>query len=65
MATGTVKAWCGRYGWIACDGEPDTYVNVYAVMRAGHGALSAGQQVSFDIAPDRQGRPEAVNLKVD
>jgi cold shock CspA family protein len=65
MTSGTVKAWFGRYGWIARSGEPDVYVPVYAVMRSGHGRLSAGQHVSFDIAPDRQGRPEAVNLKVD
>ena len=41
----------------------DVFVHISAVEKSGMSALDEGQKVSFELAPDREGRMTAVNLK--
>ncbi|MEZ5558961.1 MAG: cold-shock protein [Pseudomonadales bacterium] len=65
MAIGTVK-WFNPtkgFGFIAPDsGDKDVFVHVSAVEKAGMGALTEGQRVSYDVISER-GRSSAGNLK--
>ncbi|MBM3601373.1 MAG: cold-shock protein [Alphaproteobacteria bacterium] len=66
MKQGTVK-WFNAtkgYGFIAPDdGSKDVFVHISAVEQAGMSGLAEGQRVSFDVAPGRDGRVAASNLK--
>ena len=57
MATGTVK-WFNAtkgFGFIQPDsGEPDVFVHISAVQRAGLAGLNEGQKVSFELVRDRK-----------
>ena len=66
MATGTVK-WFNAtkgFGFIAPDGgSKDVFVHISAVEGAGLQGLREGQKVEFEIAPGRDGRTSAEDLK--
>ncbi len=67
MNTGIVKWFNSQkgFGFIQPDnGGKDVFVHVSAVERAGMGALSEGQKVSYDVVDDRKsGRSSAENLR--
>jgi CspA family cold shock protein len=67
MATGTVK-WFNQhkgYGFIQpAGGGPDVFVHISAVERAGLGGLAEGQSVSYELENGKNGKQQAVNLKV-
>ncbi|MDW3206864.1 MAG: cold-shock protein [Alphaproteobacteria bacterium] len=65
MAKGTVKFFntTKGFGFITPEGgEKDVFVHITAVQASGLDTLSDGQNVEFDIEPDRRG-PKAVNLR--
>lgn len=66
MATGTVKWFNNKkgFGFIVPDeGGQDVFVHISAVEQSGLKGLNEGQKLNYDLAPDRQGRMTAVNLK--
>ena len=67
MNTGTVKFFNSTkgYGFIEqANGQPDVFVHISAVERAGMGSLAEGQKVSFDVVQDRRnGKNAAENLQ--
>jgi cold shock protein len=67
MATGTVKFFNSQkgFGFIVQDnGDPDVFVHISAVERAGMSNLNEGQKVTFDVQTDsRSGKPAAANLQ--
>ena len=67
MKTGKVK-WFNTqkgYGFIAPqDGSKDVFVHISAVERAGLHSLNEGQKVQYDLAPGKDGKTSAENLKV-
>lgn len=68
MAVGKVKFFNTQkgFGFIAPDGGgKDVFVHISALERAGMSSLGEGQQVSFDMEKDRQGRDSAINLRAD
>ncbi|QDP18851.1 cold-shock protein [Sphingomonas xanthus] len=63
---GTVKFFntAKGFGFITPDGGGnDAFVHVTALEAAGLSSLQEGQQVSYDLAPDRRGRESATNVK--
>ena len=66
MSSGKVKWFNGQkgYGFIQPDDRsPDVFVHISAVERAGLSGLNEGQQISYDVEPDRRGKTSAVNLR--
>lgn len=66
MPSGTVKWFNTKkgFGFIVPDeGGSDVFVHISAVEQSGLRGLDEGQKVSFELAPDRQGRMTAVNLE--
>ena len=66
MATGTVKFFnpTKGFGFIEQgNGQPDVFVHISAVERAGMRSLVEGQKLSFDIVSDRRGKSSADNLQ--
>ncbi|PWE28967.1 cold-shock protein [Pararhodobacter marinus] len=65
MAKGTVK-WFNTtkgFGFIAPEGaSQDVFVHVSAVERAGIQRLDDGQNVTFELETDRNGRTSATSL---
>lgn len=66
MANGTVK-WFNEkkgFGFIVPDtGGNDVFVHISALKGSNLDEVKEGQKVKYDLAPDRQGRMTAVNLK--
>ncbi len=65
-ATGVVKFFNAMkgFGFIQRDdGQPDAFVHISAVERAGMPTLSEGDKLEFDIEVDRRGKFAAVNLQ--
>ncbi len=69
MSTGTVKFFNSTkgFGFIELgNGQPDVFVHISAVERAGMRTLVEGQKVSFDIVQDRRsGKSAADNLRAE
>ncbi len=67
MSTGTVKFFntTRGFGFIQPDdGEPDVFVHISAVERAGMSTIAEGQKLSFDVVRDeRSGKSAAQNLQ--
>lgn len=67
MTTGTVKFFntTKGFGFIEQgNGQPDVFVHISAVERAGMRSLAEGQKVSFDVVKDaRNGKSSAENLQ--
>lgn len=64
-ATGTVKFFNSMkgFGFITRDdGQPDAFVHISAVERAGMNGLNQGDRLEFDLEVDRRGKHSAVNL---
>jgi cold shock protein len=64
-STGTVKFFNAMkgFGFIQRDdGQPDAFVHISAVERAGMSTLNEGDRLKFDIEVDRRGKNAAVNL---
>lgn len=65
-ATGTVKFFNAMkgFGFIQRDdGQPDAFVHISAVERAGMSTLNEGDRLEFEIEVDRRGKYAAVNLQ--
>ncbi len=63
--SGTVKFFNAMkgFGFIQRDdGQPDAFVHISAVERAGMGTLNEGDRVKFDVEVDGRGKHAAVNL---
>jgi CspA family cold shock protein len=67
MNTGTVKFFNASKGFGFIEqgnGQPDVFVHVSAVERAGMRTLVEGQKISFDIVADqRSGKSAAENIQ--
>ena len=64
-ATGTVKFFNAMkgFGFIQRDdGQPDAFVHISAVERAGMPTLNEGDKLEFELEVDRRGKHAAVNL---
>ncbi len=64
-ATGTVKFFNAMkgFGFIQRDdGQPDAFVHISAVERAGMPTLNEGDRLEFELEVDRRGKFAAVNL---
>ncbi len=65
-ASGTVKFFNAMkgFGFIQRDdGQPDAFVHISAVERAGMVALNEGDRLDFELEVDRRGKYAAVNLQ--
>ena len=67
MSTGTVKFFNSTKGFGFIEqgnGQPDVFVHISAVERAGMQNLVEGQKLSFDVVKDdRNGKHAAENLQ--
>ena len=64
-ATGTVKFFNATkgFGFITRDdGQPDAFVHISAMQRAGIASLQEGDRLEFELEVDRRGKTAAVNL---
>jgi CspA family cold shock protein len=64
-ASGTVKFFNAMkgFGFISRDdGQPDAFVHISAVERAGMVSLNEGDRLEFELEVDRRGKTAAVNL---
>ena len=65
-ASGTVKFFNSMkgFGFIQRDdGQPDAFVHISAVERAGIPTLNEGDRLEFELEVDRRGKTAAVNLQ--
>jgi len=67
MTTGTVKFFNATKGFGFIEqgnGQPDVFVHISAVERAGMHGLAEGQKIAFEIVADRRsGKSAAENLQ--
>jgi len=65
-SSGTVKFFNAMkgFGFIQRDdGQPDAFVHISAVERAGMSSLQEGDRLDFELEVDRRGKYAAVNLQ--
>jgi CspA family cold shock protein len=65
MAKGTVK-WFNPdkgYGFISQEDGEDVYVHFSEIKEEGFKTLEEGQTVEFEIAPGKEGKKQAVNVR--
>jgi CspA family cold shock protein len=65
--TGTVKFFSPErgYGFIRPDdGSEDAFLHITALQAAGIQTLNQGDVVTYELAPSRDGRTKAVNLRL-
>ncbi|MGI4828899.1 MAG: cold shock domain-containing protein [Janthinobacterium lividum] len=63
--TGTVK-WFNNakgYGFLGCEGRPDTFVHYSAIQIEGYRSLKEGDAVEFDVVQGTKG-PQADQVKL-
>ncbi len=67
MAIGTVK-WFNPgkgFGFVAPeDGGKDVFIHISALEKAGIGGLAEGQKIEYQLAPGRDGRTSAENVRL-
>ncbi len=67
MATGTVK-WFNPgkgFGFVAPeDGGKDVFIHISALEKAGINGLAEGQKIEYQLAPGRDGRTSAENVRL-
>lgn len=51
------------FGFISSEGLPDTFVFFSAIKASGFKTLTAGQQVTFQVAQGEKG-PQAINVEI-
>ncbi|GEL13033.1 hypothetical protein FC15_GL000581 [Lapidilactobacillus concavus DSM 17758] len=51
------------FGFISSEGLPDTFVFFSAIKTSGFKTLTAGQQVTFQVAQGEKG-PQAINVEI-
>lgn len=64
MARGTVK-WFNAakgYGFIEQEAGGDIFVHFSAIAMDGFKTLNEGEQVEFEVAQNKDGKPQAVNV---
>ena len=62
--TGSADSYLGTFGFIQRDdGQPDAFVHISAVERAGIPTLNEGDRLEFELEVDRRGKYAAVNLQ--
>ena len=67
MLNGTVKWFNNKkgYGFIKTPAnEKDIFVHITAIQKSGLERISEGQELSFEIIPDKVGRPEAHSISI-
>jgi CspA family cold shock protein len=63
---GTVKWFNAQkgFGFIQPEGgNRDVFVHISEVERSGLGTLNEGQRITFEVAPGKNGKESAVNIK--
>jgi len=65
MATATVKFFNTEkgYGFIAQEQGDDVFVHYSNIQGDGYKSLNEGQRVEFEVAPGRNGKLEAQNVR--
>lgn len=67
MAIGTVK-WFNPgkgFGFVAPeDGGKDVFIHISALEKAGISGLAEGQKIEYQLAPGRDGRTSAENVRL-
>lgn len=67
MFNGKVKWFNNKkgYGFITTpENDKDIFVHITAVQKSGLEKILEGQNIAFEIIPDKNGRPEAHNINV-
>lgn len=65
MPKGTIRRLIdGSYGFITREGEEDLFFHRNDLQGVEYGSLREGQEVEFEVGQGRDGRQQAVNVRV-